>query len=509
MQPNETLAAPQPVRPDFLRDTRDRVMTALALALGVLFCELVLFPGKPGVGLTVWLALLYGASLWYLRGAAPRSPLSWALLVPIAALGACFTLYDNMILKFFNFVLLVGLTALQLAQWSGMRFQPFTALGLIADLFHSLVILPLAHIPSPFRVLAGGSAQGQRRRGWVQVLLGVLVALPLLAIVLALLSSADAVFDRLLGDTMRFIRDNMAETLAKVIVGAILAVLLGGFLYALRRRKPVGGFDRPLPQGGAAVLDSRLTVTVLALLCAVYAAFIAVQFGYLFGGFGSLLPQAFTYAEYARRGFFELMGVVAVNLGVYCLALALTRRPLAAACRAMLLTLGVCTLALIASALAKMFMYIGAYGLTEMRIYTSWFMALCALVFIALMLHVILKRFPAMPVIFTVFLVMYLGLNFANVDANMARFNLIRYQSGVASTVDLHMTDGLSDSVVPVLVPLLQEPNAFVAQTARRILESRASMLGNTSWQTFNIARAQAQAALAQAGIPLGDPSER
>lgn len=501
MQTMETMNVPVD-RPAFLRDRRDRIMVVLALALGVLFCELVFFAGF-GIGMTLWLALLYGAALWFLRGNAARDRLGWALLVPIAALGVSYALYDDTALQLLDFVVLLALCALQLAQWTGMRAQEFTAAGLAADVFHTSFLLPLTNLLSPFRVLAGGSKGGKRSKGWVQVLLGMAVALPLLILVLSLLSSADAVFEKLLGNTLKYFQQNLSKSLIKLILGAILAVPLGGMLYALRRRKPVGGFDKPIDFQRAAVLDGRLTVTVLAMLSVVYVAFIAVQFGYLIGGFRSLLPQAYTYAEYARRGFFELMGVVVVNLCVYGLALALTRRPTSGAVRGMLLVLGACTLALIASALAKMIMYINAYGLTELRVYTSWFMVLCAVVFVALLLQAVTRKFPAMPVIFTAALVLFLGLNFVGVDRLVAKVNVDRYTSGAAIAVDFSAMAKLSDAMVPEVLPLLQDKDLQTAAAARKLLEERAKVLGG-SWQTFTVERAYATTLLQNAGFQIG-----
>ena len=51
---------------------------------------------------------------------------------------------------------------------------------------------------------------------------------------------------------------------------------------------------------------------LLALVDALFAAFVAVQFRYLFGGEAMVGAASLTRAEYARRGFFELATVVAL-----------------------------------------------------------------------------------------------------------------------------------------------------------------------------------------------------
>lgn len=75
--------------------------------------------------------------------------------------------------------------------------------------------------------------------------------------------------------------------------------------------------------GGAAsaglplVLGAVEVATVLALLDALFLAFLLVQFRYFFGGAAwEHAPGGPTYAEYAHRGFFELVAVVALMLPV-------------------------------------------------------------------------------------------------------------------------------------------------------------------------------------------------
>ena len=52
-------------------------------------------------------------------------------------------------------------------------------------------------------------------------------------------------------------------------------------------------------------------LTGVALL---FAAFVLVQFRYFFGGAQNIGLQGFTFAEYARRGYGELMAVAFLSL---------------------------------------------------------------------------------------------------------------------------------------------------------------------------------------------------
>ncbi len=53
---------------------------------------------------------------------------------------------------------------------------------------------------------------------------------------------------------------------------------------------------------------------ILGSINFLFSIFILVQLTYLFGGESNISRQGFTYAQYARRGFFELIVVVVVSL---------------------------------------------------------------------------------------------------------------------------------------------------------------------------------------------------
>ena len=48
----------------------------------------------------------------------------------------------------------------------------------------------------------------------------------------------------------------------------------------------------------------------------IYILFCVIQFSYLFGGTGNNLAPGYTFAEYARKGFFELIVVTIINLSI-------------------------------------------------------------------------------------------------------------------------------------------------------------------------------------------------
>jgi hypothetical protein len=486
-----------------ISENKDRIFVFLALALGFLLCELILFEGF-GIAVPAYMALFYAAVFWYLKGK-PEGirPKGLLLLAPIALLSVCFALYDNMVLSMLDFMLLFALTVLQLATMTGNRLYKTFSLGLAIDLFHAGVVLPLANIPAPFRAFKRNAPAGGKSSRVGPVFIGLAVSVPILAVVLGLLASADFVFEKSLNSVFSFLNQHIMEYVFKVVFGAVIAIPLFGLLYALRNNRKINGLKFKINFDRVKVVDGGIASTVLILMNVVYLAFIAVQFGYLFNAFSSMLPAVFTYAEYARRGFFELMAVVLINLCVLSLSMLFSRRSGngTALLKTMEASQVLLTLLLAASAMAKMVMYMDAYGLTLMRVYVAWFMILCAVFFVAIFIKLFAKRFALVRFCFGAFIALFLILNYAGVDARIAQYNIESYKSGELKTVDVDTLYSLSDSMVPYAAELLGDSSKAVAAKAEELLADRASILKDNRWQVFSAANQNAKKILTEKGI--------
>ena len=154
-------------------------------------------------------------------------------------------------------------------------------------------------------------------------------------------------------------------------------------------------------------------------------------------------PEGTSFAEYARRGFFELCFVSAFNLFLLLFSRGFSRytdgkeNPFLKVLHGLLC---VETLILIASALTKMGMYISRYGLTQLRFYTSWFMVTLIVVFVVLILSGFRPLQTAKILSITV-IVSFLLLCWCNSDALIVRYNIGRWESGTLETLDLEDID--------------------------------------------------------------------
>jgi len=197
---------------------------------------------------------------------------------------------------------------------------------------------------------------------------------------------------------------------------------------------------------------------------------------YLFSALSGSLPDEWSiYAEYARRGFFELCGVAAINLFLIAFTYSFAKREPYEYPKAMRVFTGlicIMTVLLVATAVSKMLLYVDAYGLSRLRVYTLWFLILLFIVFVILVIWHIKPYNAGRPiVIVSVCLLIALGL--ANTDGLIAKYNVWQYKSGKirTSAVDTDMLADMSDAVLPYLAELRDgSPNFSINLAARDAL---------------------------------------
>lgn len=181
-------------------------------------------------------------------------------------------------------------------------------------------------------------------------------------------------------------------------------------------------------------------MTAVTLLSVVYILYIFSQFTYFSSAFGGILPEEYTYAEYARRGFFEMLPLTGLNLGIIALlnlfTLGKEDKKKALCLKGYTTFILIFNLFIIATALAKMSMYMGIYGLTMRRVFVSWVLILGVVIFILIGIKIYREQFKLNKYLFISFCILYLGLNYINVDYLIGDYNLKLYQVKQVNTRD-------------------------------------------------------------------------
>lgn len=251
----------------------------------------------------------------------------------------------------------------------------------------------------------------------------------------------------------------------------------------------------------AASVHTRGTIEMCVVLGSVnllFLGFVAVQFGYFFGGAAHLAAHGLTFSEYARRGFFELVAVVALVLPLLLLADYSMRDKTMRERNIFRALAGVqlCLLsAIMLSAVSRMRLYQLEYGLTELRVYTTAFMVwlACAAACFAWTTLLRARRERFAHVALTAGFIIIVALHFINPDALIVRANFSRVAAH--KDFDAAYATSLSADAVPPLVEALPQMNA--QDRAFVITRLRTSIAeGRSDWRGWNLAEYRARRAV-------------
>jgi hypothetical protein len=325
-----------------------------------------------------------------------------------------------------------------------------------------------------------GRAAGWRRAA--AVARGLAIATPLLVVFGALFMSADAVFAQLVANVIRV---DFGWIAGHIVLFSICAWLstgyLRGFLTGTEPSPPVDGrhgIEGPgVPAPKRLALGMTETATALGAIDLLFLFFVIVQFRYFFGGNALVqVTPGLTSAEYARRGFFELVAAVVLVVPVLLAADWLVERRVRRDVLVFRSLAGVqigLVLAIAASALQRLRLYHASYGLTESRFYAMVLLIWIGAMLLWLAATVLRGRretfaFGALASgLATVALLLAI-----NPDAIIASTNVARMASAVApARFDAAYATSLSADALPVLIEALPAlPHDLQCPIARRML---------------------------------------
>ena len=276
----------------------------------------------------------------------------------------------------------------------GLLWKGQTSSWILLDSWNGLIALPILNFLCQIRLIFQTfSEKREEKKDWRMVLLGILISIPALLVIIPILSQADTEFRSLVDTILDALGEDFRILIWRGIVGILLGAFMFGTLYGgvykrhvkeeecIRFHEESGRVFRFVPD--IAVLTFGIIVS------AVYVLFIGLQARYLFSAFFGILPEAYTYAQYARQGFFELCVIALLNASFLIAMNGCAKTPRRKN-RGLLLEngiLGALTLLLLTTAASKLGMYIVAYGFTVKRCISSIFLIWLFLVFILVLIY--------------------------------------------------------------------------------------------------------------------------
>ena len=299
------------------------------------------------------------------------------------------------------------------------------------------------------------------------IIRGLLLALPIVIVLTLLLTSADPVFKirvRGLFNWLSF--DNLAESLFRLTYIIIIAyLLLSAFFFGstVSAKWEKGHHNEPILKPFLGTIESGIILGAVNLL---FLVFVILQFTYLFGGQENISIEGFTYAEYARRGFFELLAVAMISLVLFY-GLSLWTKRETAAQRWTFSGMGMLLVALVGvilvSAFTRLSLYEEAYGFTRLRTLTHIFTVWTGLI-LAVTVFLESRRQLDKLAFLLILLIFGFGLtvNFFNVDRFIVQQNVTRAMTSNdnddSTGLDAEYLTTLSYDAIPQLVIYFNDP---------------------------------------------------
>lgn len=412
--------------------------------------------------------------------------------VTIWILSGSYLLYDNSLFYTLNlFVIpilifshIVLITSPNTFQWNTPKFVALLKLKL-RDAKNYSIQFCKENIQRLFKQM-----NNQTLRMIKRVLIGLGLGIPLLFFIIALLMSADDYFQALILKLPQLLMPlNFLEVAFRLIFIVMIGLLFFGIFQVLQANK-ISSLQKELKENKVR-WDSITVITILTLINVVYLLFVFIQFKYFFS---EHLIDGYTYADYARKGFFELIVIMLINwtLLISFLKLVKERR------RGIKLTLNILYSLLIGmsaiiltSAYQRLSMYEAAYGFTLDRVLAHAFMIFLMIIFAYTLIHVWIENISLLHFYLIVGLIFYTVLNAINIEQMVVDKNIERYQQ--TGKIDIHYLDSLSYTGLEGLISLyeLGEDDPELLNILHR-QKQWVDLHDQTSWQSFNFTKQKA-----------------
>ncbi len=488
-----------------------------------------LFWGKvAGISVAIYFVILLAAGFFLARQqnlSPARSTLY--LLIPIVCFAVMTAFRLEPMTIFFNIVGALALMGLLAHSFLGGKWWQYTFKDYLTGAFFlglDTVIRPVAVFTSQPKTEVESSEMPAEKpanhglRRSLAVLRGVLIALPIVLVFAGILAEADPIFDQVFGEILDFFRiENLGEYIFRAFLISFIAyLLLGVILHAFLK-----DHDDNLSQEESRWLPRFLGITEAAIVLGsvnlLFLIFVVIQFQYFFGGESNINLAGFTYAEYARRGFGELVTVAVFSLLLFMGLSFLTKKEEMRSQRTFsvlgIVLFGLVTVILVSS-FQRLLLYEQAYGFTRLRAYTHIFIIWLGVLLLAVSLLELARRHRAFAL---AALLAGLGfittLNIVNIDALIVRQNVGRLQQG--ETLDITYLASLSEDAVPALTKLYQstsgesEKDAIAGAIAcHAAINDQYDYANdpnrNYTWQSFHFSRYRAGQAWEELEKPQG-----
>lgn len=437
----------------------EMIFAWICFFMGYLFCRVFPVVLSP-LGGFLFVIALFAVTAVFLKLKKVRFGVMPCVMAAVAiAFSASLILSSNSFLYWLAYVFALATYCAFVYRVCGNSVRDGFSGFIAADYFNAVFSAPFASVQCAWKAAFSGEAAGKLKKTLIKILCGIAVAVIPTAIVGGLLSYDDG-FNKIMGKIFDFDMGTIFGHIGSMLIGFLVGMYLFGLYVSSVDKYTQGALTEEILSEKLKKMRIAhvLTVAVASVpLLFVYVVFFISQWQYYVSGFTGVLPEEFSYAEYAREGFFQLCAVAFINLAVIIIIGLLAKRReenTPVLIKIITVVFSLFTLVLISTAISKMAMYIGSYGLTQKRVYSTCMMVVLAVVFVLIILKQFIPKIAVAAFSLAASVLLFAVLSLGNIDAVIAGYNVDRYIDGSLPTVDIEAMDDLGDAAIPELVRL-------------------------------------------------------
>lgn len=261
-----------------------------------------------------------------------------------------------------------------------------------ADLIHGFYVKSFAGFPNYIvdwkcfarrRPLEGEEAPPRKNPA------GLIIFIPIMLVLLIISVSLMASIDEDIGNFFNSALSGLFKYLSQLRIGEIIARVIFAipvcfYLYGMMSRsaRSDGAREKNFASRLTGFMNKGKTVSstivyiAAGIFVVAYILFFIKRIAYMLGGFVGDVPDGMLVSHYAREGFFELVGIMAVNMCVY-LAIILFGKTdqngsFALPAKVLVTLLMAESIVFSVIAMSKLGLYYSIYGYTPKRVLSMW-----------------------------------------------------------------------------------------------------------------------------------------
>ena len=457
---------------------------------------------KPGISVLIFVIATFAILIYTMyKNDSIKNKKALGFSVPIILLGATYFIYNNLFFKKINGIAIIILFFIMCIYLNKDKIK-------IPQFFYKILTIIMGTLESIAEVLSylkkfKINIKYQNNEKIFKILKAILISLPIVAIVIILLMSADSIFADLFSGIFELIGKiksfaGLTNIAGRITVIIILFLFFAGFLINISSKNTMFTQEDEEQESHGIKIENITINTILTILNIIYLIFSTIQFTSLFSQIGN--AEGFNYAEYAREGFFQLMFVSFINFGVLFVA-NINKKEIEINSKIykkiMSLLIIVFTIIIIISAFYRMNLYEQEYGYTYLRLFVYFILATEVILTIPIILYILEKNINLLKSSIIIVTTMYVVLNFINIDNLIAKRNIDRYfENSGKRTIDIdYLMENTGTDAVQEMLRLLNAKDKNISRRVKEYLKSGKEEYEDKKkyWQEFNLSKLNAE----------------